>query len=282
MNVENIEGSVRPCEPSIDELMRLAKHRDLTAFAQVYAQMLPVIKRQAAFAGWQDSAAEDIAHEVFLRVWKDVDRYDAQRPTRAYLLGIARNVMREFRRAGGRTVFVPEQYLPESAVEDDPAAGIERQELAQMLAAARSELSENQAATLLAVYHDGMPRRHAAIQLGCSEHAIHLRLRAALCRMRQLLSGRMRPAVLFGAIVTFVQRGFADVNWPAASPRPAQWTARWVAGIGATCLIMSSPLCPDHPSGYRPPEHEGSPTIRLSLSGEAASSPAVGVELQAQ
>ena len=282
MNVTLREDSRIGSEPSMDALMLQVQRRDLPAFVQLYSRMLPAIKRQAASEGWQASAADDIAQEVFLRVWENPDRFDGQRSARAYLLGISRNVMREQRRAGAKTFLAADQCLPDPVIENDPAAAMERAELMQALAAARFELSENQAAALRMVYDDGMPRHHAAIRLGCSEHAIHLRLQAALCRMRQLLSGRMRPAILSGGIIAFVRRGLADVNWLGARPRPTQWTAHWVAGIGAMCLIMSAPLCPDHPCGYQPPEREAPPTVRGSLSGEATSSPAAGVEWQAK
>lgn len=280
MNVTLREDSRIGSEPSMDALMLQVQQRDLLSFVQMYSRMLQAIKRQAASEGWQASAADDIAQEVFLRVWENPDRFDGQRSARAYLLGISRNIMREQRKAGAKTFLAVDQCLPEPATEDDPAAAMERAELMQALAAARFELSENQAAALRMVYDEGMPQRQTANQLGCSEHTIHLRLRAARHRLRQLLRGRMQLAMP-GSVFCYVRRCLSDKNVSGARREPIHWAARWVAGIGAMSLSVLLPPRAEHASGYQGPEPGSSPPIaRSPFSGEGAPSPAVQVELQ--
>lgn len=150
-----------------------------------------------------------------------------------------------------------------------------------MLAAARSGLSNDQQLAFAMVYEQEMRPRQVAGQLGCTEDAVRMRLKAARHRLLHFLSGRMRPAILFGGIIAIARQGLSNVNWREARPGLTQWASRWAPGIGAMSLLMSASLCPDYPLGYQPPERETPLTVRLSLHGEGGPSPAGNAELQA-
>ena len=277
MNVTLREHPPTCPEPSTDALMLQVQQRDILAFVQLYCRLLPAIKRQAASEGWQASAADDIAQEVFLRLWQNPARFDGQRSAKAYLLGISRNVMRELRKAGAKTILAAEQCFPEPAIEDDPAAAMERIELMQALAAARSELSDNQATALRMVYEQGTKERPAANQLGCTEGAIHERLREGRRKLREFLRARLQLAMLLGSAFGFARNGLSEVIRPAG-PRDA---GRWLAGTTAMWLIMSAISHPDKGTlDFQQREGGASPPIRLSFGGEGASSPAAHVEFQ--
>ncbi len=280
MNVKPRGDSLICFEISTNALMLQVQQHDLRAFVQLYCRMLPTIKRQAASEGWQDSAADDIAQEVFLRVWQNPDRFDGQRSAKAYLLGIARNVTREMRKAGAKTILAADQSLPDPPIENDPAAAIERAELLQALAAARSGLSDAQQLALRLVYEQKMRPRHVATQLGCTEDAIRLRVKAARRKLRQLLRGRLQLSMP-GSVCGYVRRVPADTNVSAARQDPIHWVARWVAGMAAMSLILSLPPRVDHVREYQVPQKGSLPPIAQSLfSGEGAPSPPAQVELR--
>ena len=48
--------------------------------------------------------AEDVAQETFLRAWNHLDRFDAARPLRPWLLSITSNLASNWRRSAGRYV----------------------------------------------------------------------------------------------------------------------------------------------------------------------------------
>ncbi|HOX06139.1 MAG TPA: sigma-70 family RNA polymerase sigma factor [Planctomycetota bacterium] len=70
--------------------------------AQVVDAHLPALRGYIASLGIHPDLVDDVAHDVFLELLRHPDRYDASRPLRAWLFGIARNLaLQELRR--GRT-----------------------------------------------------------------------------------------------------------------------------------------------------------------------------------
>lgn len=262
-------------EPSIDDLMRRVKHRDLLAFERLYCLMRPVIMCQVIAGGWQKSAADDIVQEVFLRVWENPDRFDSQRSAIAYLFGISRNVMRERRKLAGTTVTLTDKSLPEPAIEHDPSAEMERCEVRHILSLARLQLSENQAVAVQMAYDQDLRPREIAKRLGCTERAIHLRLIAGRRRLRQLLHRQLIQAILPISIFGRLNRCLAWAMSKAA--------CRY-AGMGMAVLVMLAPFHLDPSSDGRHDRKPNAfaPISRLSGGGESSSSPAAGVELQAK
>ncbi|MSR58309.1 MAG: sigma-70 family RNA polymerase sigma factor [Planctomycetaceae bacterium] len=72
----------------------------------------------------QHSDAEDLTQEVFLRFLRTRDRYDGAQPLRPWLLGIARNLLREHarrRRRGDRQAWTEVCLELESLMPDEPS-----------------------------------------------------------------------------------------------------------------------------------------------------------------
>ena len=70
-------------EPSLDDFEAIVDRYQLLVFSYLRARVL------------QESDAEDLTQEVFLRFYSARDRFDEGRAIRPYLLGIARNLLRE-------------------------------------------------------------------------------------------------------------------------------------------------------------------------------------------
>jgi RNA polymerase sigma-70 factor (ECF subfamily) len=63
---------------------------------------LPAVFRLAYLILGDPDDAEDVAQEVFIRAFGALNRFDASRPLRPWLLRIARNLARNHRRSAGR------------------------------------------------------------------------------------------------------------------------------------------------------------------------------------
>lgn len=72
---------------------------DLESF---YREHLGFVVAVLRGLGAPHQALRELAHEVFVRVFEDQGAYDPARPIRGWLYGIARNVVREARRAQGK------------------------------------------------------------------------------------------------------------------------------------------------------------------------------------
>jgi RNA polymerase sigma-70 factor (ECF subfamily) len=73
----------------------LAPSDHATAFSEVYAQNHAVVHAYLRARVLDASDAEDLCQEVFYRGYRSFDQYDRQRDVRFWLIGIARNALRE-------------------------------------------------------------------------------------------------------------------------------------------------------------------------------------------
>jgi RNA polymerase sigma-70 factor, ECF subfamily len=95
-------------------LMQLAATGDVAAFEKLVERHQALVAGTVARMLGSNSDVEDIAQQVFIRVWKSAGRYVAKAKFTTWLLKITRNlVFNEMRRAK-RHPHVPVQIEPES------------------------------------------------------------------------------------------------------------------------------------------------------------------------
>jgi len=121
--------------------------------------------------------AEDAVGETFLVAWRRID--DVPREAKPWLLGVARRVLANQRRAGARRAALTERVTREPTGRDE----LER---SPTLAALR-RLSDGDREVLLLAAWDGLTTAEAAAVLGCSPTAAKVRLHRARRRLRGAL-----------------------------------------------------------------------------------------------
>ncbi len=134
--------------------------------------------------------AEDIAQEAFARAYRFLDRYDEQRPFRAWLFTIASNLGLNALRARQRRGFpvhFEEERDPETTVAPRAVAKLEKDELRERIDAALRRLPERTATLVHLYYREEMSIREAAAILGMNESAAKVALCRARARMREWL-----------------------------------------------------------------------------------------------
>ncbi|HEX4137882.1 MAG TPA: sigma-70 family RNA polymerase sigma factor [Bryobacteraceae bacterium] len=88
-------------QPSDEELYRLMRKGNQDAFAQLYERREPALYRFALHMSGSAAVAEEISHEVFVQLMGPSTRFDETRGSlESFLYGIARNLVRVFRRLG--------------------------------------------------------------------------------------------------------------------------------------------------------------------------------------
>jgi RNA polymerase sigma-70 factor (ECF subfamily) len=102
--------------PTNDELVRRAMAGDIPAFGTLYDRTVRLVRAVAADAGLD--AAEDVTHDAFLRAYRTL--YTLRDPARfaPWLIGIARRVVLERRRAR-RFDPLPDQMPAPAALDAD-------------------------------------------------------------------------------------------------------------------------------------------------------------------
>ena len=158
---------------------RTARERFERVFDEHFRSVSAYALRRASHAD-----AEEVVAETFLVAWRRVD--EVPRDPKPWLLGIARRVLANQRRAAGRRETLRARVAGERQHDLEPGR---RPPVIEALAG----LSKNDRELLLLVAWDGLSTREAAVVLGCSTTAAKVRVHRARHRLRAQLE-TLEPA----------------------------------------------------------------------------------------
>jgi RNA polymerase sigma-70 factor (ECF subfamily) len=176
------------------DLITRATGGDATAFQALVERHRSMVYRVAyQFAG-NHYDAEDIAQEVFIKVFRSLDRFRQDAQLTSWLYRIVMNACIDHRRRQSPAGSAPfgeeaEQKLLNTAEErpgpeDHAYAG----ELGQVLEAEVARLPHGQRIVFVMRHHQGLKLCEIADALGLAEGTVKRQLHAAIHRLRETLS----------------------------------------------------------------------------------------------
>ena len=171
-------------------LVAVARGRDREAFAALFAFYAPRLKAFMMRSGMAASAAEDVAQETMLLVWKKASYFDPARAgVSTWIFTIGRNVRidrlrRESRPAAAAAAFDPSDQ-PDSPVSGEAAVMTAERE--ERVRSAIAMLSPEQADILRLSFFGDKPQSEIASELGIPLGTVKSRVRLALGRLRLIL-----------------------------------------------------------------------------------------------
>lgn len=165
---------------------------DERALQMIYERYSPLVYGLSRRVTASTAHAEEITQEVFVYLWQNPDRFDAERGSlRAFLGAVAhRRSVDEVRRSTRRTA--REDRVGSDASNLDVieiSDTVERSQTAERVRAAVSSLPEQQREAVLLAYFGGCTFRQVAEQLGIPEGTAKSRLRLGLSKLAVLLEG---------------------------------------------------------------------------------------------
>lgn len=163
---------------SVDEHARSAGD---ALFESVFESELAYVCRTLRRLGTADSDVEDLAHEVFVTVYRKLSSYDTNRPIRPWLFGIAFRVAAGFRRLARHHSEV--LGTDHEAGRSDPV--VKQVEARDLVLHALSALSWDQRVVFVAHEIDGHPIPEVARMLDIPLNTAYSRLRAARSEFKQ-------------------------------------------------------------------------------------------------
>ena len=196
MSGKDPENQRRSEEDTEDvRLMRLVARGDTSAFEKVIERHQALVAGTAARMLGSNSDVEDIAQQVFIRVWKSARRYVPRAKFTTWLLKITRNlVFNELRRAKRRAQ-VPLQADPsaeEIPLKDEinpaPDASLLENELQRAIEQAIMQLPESQRMALVLRRYEQLSYEEIAQVLDLSVPAVKSVLFRARTELRSRLS----------------------------------------------------------------------------------------------
>lgn len=176
------------------DLISRAAGGDSSAFQALVERHRSMVYRVAyQFAG-NHHDAEDIAQEVFIKVYRSLDRFRQDAQLTSWMYRIVMNACIDHRRRQRPAVAAPfgeeaEQRMLNTPEErPDPEERAYAGELGQVLESEIGRLPNGQRVVFVMRHHQGMKLCEIAEALGLAEGTVKRQLHAAVHRLRQALT----------------------------------------------------------------------------------------------
>lgn len=179
----------RPLDRSeaADLILRIARSQDRSAFVELFAHFAPRVKSYMLRCGAPQDAAEELAQEALLAVWRKADQYDPARSgASTWIFTIARNLRIDALRRERRPV-IADDPSDENEAEPAPDALLACAQRDERLREAVTELPRDQAEVVRLAFFDDRTHAEIAGQLDLPLGTVKSRMRLALVRLRRLL-----------------------------------------------------------------------------------------------
>lgn len=181
-----------------EELMARLSYRDTRAFETLYDRYGTLVYSTALRVVADAHLAEDIAQEIFLRLWRKPEQYVPQRGKFVtWLLSVARNRAVDQVRSRGRrrrhevTAEVPEKTLPASDLAD-PALAAQLSDQRRIVRQALTSLPTEQQQVIQMAYYGGYTQQEIADLLSQPLGTVKTRIRLGMQKLKAALGSQVR------------------------------------------------------------------------------------------
>jgi len=169
---------------------RVAAHGDRGAFKLLFEHFAPRVKGFLVKTGMSADAAEEIAQNTLLAVWRKAAQFDpASAGAAAWIFTIARNLRIDSARQAARQAKAAASAERDETTElaDSPETMMSRSDDVSRVAAALEKLSDEQSTVIRMSFIEEQPHGEIAEKLGLPLGTVKSRIRLAMARLRDLL-----------------------------------------------------------------------------------------------
>ena len=165
-------------------IARIAISRDREAYARLFCLFAPKVKAFVMRQGMGFQAAEDLAQDTLLTVWRKAELFDpAKAGASTWIYTIARNLRIDAIRKAARV-----RDLPEDLWQGEPAKPADEQviehQVQESVSRAFDRLSEEQKTILRLSYYEGLSQAEIASAQSIPLGTVKSRMRLAIARLR--------------------------------------------------------------------------------------------------
>lgn len=173
-------------ELSEEDLLARIGAGDQQAFAALFARYAPKVKSYLIRLGAAGAAAEDLAQDVMVSVWRRAASYDATKAKPStWVFVIARNVwIDRLRREKVELAYQSENPPSQQSEEELPDAAAMRRSDEQRISDAMAGLSDDQRQVVRLSFFEDCPHSEIAERLSLPLGTVKSRLRLALTKLR--------------------------------------------------------------------------------------------------
>jgi len=199
------------------------------------------------FTAWIGDAAvaDDLTQEALIAAWRSTRRPTEEPDLSRWLFGVARNVLRRYRRDLGRQsqwlLDVPDDdgAFALASVSFDLDAELEREDIVALLDAALARIPAESRRALLLRYVDDLPQREVAARLGIDEGALEGKLhRGKRALHRHLVTDGQEAARALGLLAPGDEWQVTNLWCDACGKQ--RLVGKWLEDGG---LLLDCPSC---------------------------------------
>lgn len=180
---------------SDEQLIIDYKNGDKRAFEILVKRYLEIIDRFVSWRISNESEVENITQEIFIKVWKNLKRFDERKSFKIWLLIIAKNATIDFLRKKQTIPFTAlekenDEYSFAETIIDPTSLPLERLELTdhhQALSDAIKRLSPIQQKIISLHFNNQLTFREIGLVLNQSLNTVKSRCRRAISTLQKLL-----------------------------------------------------------------------------------------------
>lgn len=177
-------------EALADAVEAIAAREDRQAFALLFRHFAPKIKGYVLKLGASNAAAEEVAQDAMLTVWRKAATFDrSQASVSTWIFTIARNRRIDIIRKEKRPEFDPSDPLLVPEAETAPDAALSASERQERLSAAIQTLPQEQMDLVREAFYLAKTHAEIAEQTKLPLGTVKSRLRLAFARLRRALAG---------------------------------------------------------------------------------------------
>jgi RNA polymerase sigma-70 factor (ECF subfamily) len=190
---QGLPGGAAYASLSDEELMALLSRQEQQAFAALFERYCNLVFSVSMHIVRDSALAEDLVQEVFLRLWRRPDRYQAERGRfLPWLLSVVRHRAIDEQRSRGRRqshedlASDPAATLPARSSGDPMLAALVSESQATVREALRA-LPDEQRRTIELAYFGGLTQREIAEKLDQPLGTVKTRIRLGMLKLRAAL-----------------------------------------------------------------------------------------------
>jgi RNA polymerase sigma-70 factor, ECF subfamily len=166
----------------------IAQRQDRAAFGELFRYFAPRIKGWMLRAGASSAAAEEMAQEAMLVVWRKADLFDANRAgATTWIFTIARNLRIDIVRRERHPSTLLQDPVAETEFAEPPDHALDCAERDKRVRLALSQLPAEQAIVIRKAFFEDKPHPVIEKELGIPLGTVKSRLRLAVARLRAVL-----------------------------------------------------------------------------------------------
>lgn len=179
---------------SDEALIKAAQRGDREAAAWLYHRHVERIHRICYRIVLDPSQVQDCVQEVWLKVFRNLDRFRSGRSFAAWLNTVTANTAIDYYRKWIRQrnhLDIDKTYVEALADKQPGIRQLDEALIQRRICEALEGISVNQRAAFILRYFEEMPTAEIARTLGCAEGTVRVHLRRSLLALRAKLAGKL-------------------------------------------------------------------------------------------